>query len=128
MTLPELKAKADAKLVTFWQFLVPKQDAYFAKHGKYFQLLVTPSNAVIDGLDSDFTNNIPSDEKFVIDREFSFATKIPFNIRVNEWVGTGEAGYNAIVVVQLPDGRRFGRERNNLNEDTGWSLLDPTSQ
>lgn len=42
-TLQQIRDKADVVLANFWQALTIKQDAYFAKHGKYFQLLVTNS-------------------------------------------------------------------------------------
>lgn len=121
-TLQQIRDKADTQLAKFWVALSTKQDAYFAKHGKYFQLLVSPVNAVIDGLDTDYVQRVPDDEKFIIDREFSFAEKIPFQIVVDEWVSPdGSAGYKATVYVELPDGRIFTRNRDNLNNDSGWS-------
>ena len=125
MTLAELRDKADAKLVTFWQLLTAKQDAYFAKHGKYFQLLVSPETKVVDGADSDFTLRHPSDEPYQVDVDFPWTDKIPFNIRVDEWVGA-DKGYTAVVEVELPDGRRFTRSRNSKNVDSGWSeIIEP---
>lgn len=112
MTLAELRDKADAKLATFWTLLVSKQNAYYANHGKFFQLLVTPSNTVIDGVDTDFTDNAPSDEPHVIDRDFAFAEKIPFNIRVDEWVAQDRQGFRATVVVELLSGERYTRNRS----------------
>lgn len=125
MTLQQLRDKADAKLVIFWQWLVPKQNAYFAKHGKYFQLLISPENAVIDGVDSDFTNRVPDDEVYTIDRDFSFSEKVPFQLEVHEWVGPEGAGYKAIVWVQLPNGNIYTRSRDNMNNDSGWSKFVP---
>lgn len=124
-TLAQIRDKADTQLAKFWTALQTKQDAYFAKHGKYFQLLVTPSNAVIDGIGSDFSNRVPSDEKFVIDREFAFAEKIPFQIEVHEWVSGKGAGYRAHVYVQLLDGRIFSRNRDNSQVDSGWFEVIP---
>lgn len=120
MTLQELQTKANAKLATFWSLLQTKQDAYFAKHGKYFQLIVSPTNAVIDGLDSDFVATSPSDEVHQIDVDFAFAEKIPFQIRVDEWVGPSGKGYKATVLVKIPDGRIFSRNRDSDNNDSGW--------
>lgn len=120
MTLAELRDKADAKLATFWTALVAKQNAYFAKHGKYFQLLVSPTSDVVDGVDSDFTVRHPSDEMFAVDVDFLSATKIPFNIQVHEWVGA-DKGFTAIVQVKLPNGDVYMRSRNSKNEDSGWA-------
>jgi len=111
MTLTELRDKADAKLATFWSALVTKQNAYHAKHGKFFQLLVSPENAVVDGADSDFTTRNPSDERFAVDVDFAWTEKIPFNITVDEWVGNGIVGFKATVVVELPNGDRYTRSR-----------------
>lgn len=123
-TLAQIRDKADTQLAKFWAALQLKQDAYFAKHGKYFQMLVSPVNAVVDGLDSDYVNRVPSDEVFVVDREFSFAKKIPFQIVVDEWVSPdGTAGYKATVYVQLLDGRIFTRNRDSNQVDSGWSEL-----
>lgn len=119
------KAKAEAKLADFWALLQQKQNAYYAKNGKYFQLLVTPSNTVIDGVESDFSNQAPSDEKFVIDREFSFEEKIPFQIEVHEWTGKDGSGYKAFVYVQLLDGRIFSRNRDSNQIDSGWFEVTP---
>jgi hypothetical protein len=120
MTLAELRDKADARLATFWTALVTKEEAYFAKHGKYFQLLVTPETNVVDGVDSDFTTRHPSDEPYQIDVDFQWATKIPFNIRVDEWVGEKEdKGFEAHVKVMVGEDT-YCRIRNSKNEDTGW--------
>lgn len=133
MTLQELQQKANTKLATFWTALQTKQNAYYAKHGKYFQMLISPIDPVVDGLDSDHVNRIPSDEKSLADRVFTFTEKIPFQIEVNEWQTTDPnniliitgAGYSATVSVQLPDGRVFKRSRDNLNVDSGWYLYEP---
>jgi len=119
MTLAELRDKADAKLVQFWQLLTTKQDAYFAKHGKYFQLLVSPTDSVVDGVDSDFTVRHPSDEPYQVDVDFPWTDKIPFQIEVHEWVGD-DKGYTAYVTIELPNGDIYKRSRNSRNEDSGW--------
>ena len=78
-TLTQIRDKADAKLVEFWTALVPKQEAYKAKHGKYFQLLVT--NTVVDGVDTTFEVRKPNDELHVVDVDFTFSSQIPFHFR-----------------------------------------------
>ena len=120
-TLIAIRDKADIALTEFWQALVPRQDAYFVKHGKYFQLLVT--NSVIDGVDTIFEVRHPNDELHQIDVGFTFNSNIPFSISVNEWIRGNDAGYTAIVVVELLDGRKFTRNRTNLNVDSGWYEL-----
>lgn len=87
-------------------------------------MLVSPETPVVDGADSTFTVRKPSDEKFVVDVEFPWTDKIPFNIRVDEWVGH-DKGYVATAQVELPDGRKFQRSRNSKNEDSGWAEVIP---
>jgi hypothetical protein len=127
MTLLELKQKADPILVDFWVALKAKQDAYFTKHGKYFQLLVSPTTEVIDGADSTFTIRKPTDEKYEVDVSFSWASKIPFQIEVHEWVGEkDDKGY--MVIVNVSVGKDiYRRIRNSKNEDTNWFKLEPKS-
>lgn len=119
MTLAQLKTKANAKLGEFWTALQTKQDAYFAKHGEYFQLLVT--DPVVDGEDTTWVIKHPSDETHAVDVDFSFNSPIPFAISVDVW-GLYEArGYSATATVELPDGRKFSRTRQHTGEDTDWN-------
>lgn len=118
MTLTQLRNKADAVLANFWVELQAKQDAYFAKHGKYFQLLITDD--VVDGVDTAFMVRTPNDELHAIDVDFTFNSPVPFSISVDEWVGDTR-GYSATATVQLPDGRKFRRSRDINNVDSGWN-------
>lgn len=118
MTLTQLKNKADAVLADFWTELHAKQDAYFAKHGKYFQLLITDD--AVDGVDTTFVIRKPNDELHPVDVDFTFNSPVPFSISVDEWVGETR-GYSATATVQLPDGRKFRRSRDINNVDSGWN-------
>ena len=109
MTLNQLKTKANTKLGEFWNLLLPKQEAYFLKHNKFFQLLVT--SPVVDGADTTFVVTKPNDEKHPIDVDFEFNSPIPFAISVDEWVGK-TAGFSITATVELPDGRVFTRSRS----------------
>lgn len=117
MTLTQLRNKANAVLANFWAELQTKQNAYFAKHGKYFQLLITDD--VVDGVDTTFMVRTPNDELHAIDVDFTFNSPVPFSISVDEWVGETR-GYSATATVQLPDGRKFRRTRDINNVDSGW--------
>lgn len=125
MTLTQLKAKADIVLTAFWTVLKTKQDAYFAKHGKYFQLLISPTGIVVDGVDTNFDVRYPSDVMFVDDVSFSFTSKVPFQIHVDEWVGPQGKGYSATVWAQLPTGDIYTRSRNSDSIDSGWYKYEP---
>ena len=121
MTLQELQTKANAKLADFWTALQPKQDAYFAKHGKYFQLRIT--NTVVDGADTVFEVRKGLNEPHPVDVDFEFNSPIPFAISVNNWDGA-TVGYSASAVVELPDGRQYRRTRDLNQVDSGWYLID----
>lgn len=124
MTLLEFKQKADIVLIDFWKALKLKQDAYFAKNGKYFQLLISPSSKVLDGLDSNFITTSPNDEKFLTDMSFSWTSKIPFQISVDEWVGETR-GYSATASVVI-NGKTYQRTRDINKNDTGWNEATST--
>jgi len=119
MTLQELRDKADAKLVQFWQLLQTKQDAYFAKHGKYFQLLISPESPVLDGVDSDFSVRLVEENTYTADVNFSWSDKIPFQIEVDAQTDGTNHSYLASVVV-VYNGQAYKRTRTSGNEDSGW--------
>lgn len=123
MTLQQLKTKANAKLTDFWDALSTKQDAYYAKHGKYFQLLVT--SPVVDGADTTFEVTHPNDEKHLVDVDFDFTAPVPFQISVDEWVGNESIGYSATATVELPNGNKYTRTHYNDGRDTNWDLVVP---
>lgn len=124
MTLAELKTKADPVLVSFWTILKTKQDAYFAKHGKYFQLLVSPTNTVSDGADSVFTVRKVSDDSFAADVDVPFLSTIPFQISVIDWTRYSDRGYFAEVTAVVA-GTTYKRIRHNNGDDTGWYKYSP---
>jgi len=108
MTLGQLQTKANAKLVPFWQMLIDKQPSYFLKHGKFFQLLIT--SRVVDGADTNWILQHPSDEVHQIDVDFPWSDTIPFQISVDEWVGE-DRGFFTTATVELPNGDRYRRTR-----------------
>lgn len=123
-TLKQVRDKADAKLVQFWQMLTDKQNTYFAKHGKYFQLLVTGGRVVENDGEYDFQLRSPSDEKFAIDVDFPWTDRLPFEIEVHEWVGPNGIGYKATVTVEW-QGQTFSRHRDSDQNDSGWFEIIP---
>ena len=120
MTLAQLKTKANAKLATFWTELQTREDAYFAKHGKYFQLLVG-SNLTLDGADTAFSVVSPSDETHIVDIDTAWSDTVPFQIQVHEWMGE-TIGYKGIVTVNH-EGTLYRRERDSANVDSGWYVV-----
>jgi hypothetical protein len=118
-TLQQVRDKANAKLSTFWSALQTRQNAYFAKHGKYFQLRAG-SNLTLDGGDTAFSVVSPSDEKHTIDIDYAWSDTVPFQIRIDEWVGVGnDRGYRAMVTINH-EGTLYRRTRDSNNVDSGW--------
>lgn len=111
MTLTEITDKADAQVTPFWAELITRQDAYYTKHGKYFQLLRSPQTKVVDGADNDFSTTHPSDESKQTDVQFNWVSKIPFNISIHTYASVGEQGYRAEVSIELPNGDIYTRNR-----------------
>ena len=125
-TLKQIKTKADSRLTEFWQALVMKQDAYFAKHGKYFQLLVT--SPVVDGEDTTFVVRKADDEHHLVDVDFEFNSPIPFQIEVTQWEGSdhlarSQFGYKAKVQVTVLNGTEYKRVHASDGRDSGWSKV-----
>jgi hypothetical protein len=116
-TLEEVRNKANTKLADFWTKLQARQDAFYAKHGRYFQLLAG-SELTESGADTTFTVRLPSDETKVVDIDTSWSETVPFQIEVHVWDGA-TPGYKAYVYI-LYNGERYGRDRDNLGTDTGW--------
>lgn len=120
-TLQQVRDKANAKLATFWSALQTREDAYFVKHGKYFQLIVG-SALTVDGEDTPFSVVLPSDEPYVVDIDTSWSDTVPFKIQVHEWVGN-DRGYTAYVSV-LHGTDEYQRRRDSQNNDSNWFLID----
>jgi hypothetical protein len=128
MTLSELQQKANPVLLDFWNTLQARQDAYFAKHGRYFQLLVSPEIKVIDGVDSTFSVRTPSYEQNIADYQLTYSALVPFQIEVHQYKSPNSFGYIAIVTAELLDGRTFKRSRTSEGVDSGWYEHKPVGQ
>lgn len=112
--------RADPSFDSFWDELVIEQDAYFASNGKYFQLL-EDSGIPHNGYEKNFTKRIPSDETHIEDVNFSFSSKIPYQVAIHERVGNEGNGYKMIATFTLADGKIYQRTRDSDLSDTGWN-------
>lgn len=121
-SLQQIRNKADAKLLVFWDALMIRQEAYHLLHDNYFQFRLT--NNVVDGVDSDFIFEHPDDQIWPDDVAFSFPDKIPFQLVCTPF-GGGEIdhmrGFRLQVFVELLDGRRFTRWRELTDTRTRTS-------
>ena len=124
MTLLELQQKANPVLANIWSVIQTRQASYFANHGKYFQLLVTPDTEVVGGADSPFTIRHPSDAQFIVDIDVPWASTIPFQISVDTTDGPDGHGYSATVTAKVGV-KIYQRTRDHTNADTGWSEIIP---
>jgi hypothetical protein len=123
-TLAQVRDKANAKLTTFWSALQTRQNAYFTKHGKYFQLLAG-SDLTLDGADTTFSVVSPSDEVHTIDIDYAWSDTVPFRIEIHEWLGGfAGTGYRGVVTVNH-EGTLYRRERDSDNVDSGWYVVIP---
>lgn len=123
-TLTQIRDKANAKLATLWPVIQAKEASYFAKHGKYFSLMATQE--VADGVDTTISPIHPHDEQHQADVQLTFDTPVPFQLRIDEWVGPSGAGYVATVRIKLLNGTIYTRSRDINDNDTGWSVFKPT--
>lgn len=120
-TLKQVRDKANAKLETFWGALSTRQDSYFAKHGKYFQLLVG-SELTQDGADTSFSVVLPSDETNIIDIDTSWTDTVPFQLSVHST--NGPDGHSYIGRVRIKHNEDiYQRTRDSFGNDSGWNLL-----
>ena len=124
-TLTEVRNKANTKLATFWSALQTRQDAYFSKHGKYFQLLAG-SDLTLDGLDTQFSVVSPSDEAYTLDIDYTWTDTIPFRIEIHEWNGS-DKGYTGIATINYQS-TLYRRMRDSNNVDSGWFIVQQIPQ
>jgi hypothetical protein len=123
LTLTELRNKANTRLAEIWPLIVAKQDAYFTKHSKYFQKVIT--NQPVDEEEFAWVDQPPSDEKHPTDAVLVIdGGALPFAIRIDEWVGE-TVGWSANVTVELANGDKYTRTRDYQNNDTNWSKIEP---
>lgn len=123
-TLVQIRDKANAKLATMWTELKTRQEAYFQKHRRYFQLRAS-SNLVADGVDTPFSLVPPSDEAFVVDLGGAWTDSVPFQIIVDAFYEEKKRGYTATVYIKLLNGDIYTRSRTLLDERTVGKIFDP---
>ncbi len=121
-TLQEIRNKADAKLVDIWNILLPKEQAYYAKYGRYFGMNWSPVLKVVDGVDTNFVLNPPSKFFEAADVDFD-AGVIPFQIKIICHDGPDGKGFTAWVKVELLNGDTYQRAKGYgfYGETIPWS-------
>lgn len=109
MTLAEIRTKVDNWLADKWvNVIVPKEEAYFAKHGRYFGMNWSPSTEVVDGVDTPFVFNQPS--RFFVAEDALFSVPdIPFQIQIICHDGPTGKGFTGKARVKLLNGDVYMR-------------------
>lgn len=127
-TLAEIQTKANTKLQQLWDtHIIPKQTAYWNKHGTFFGFNWTPSADVIDGVDTDFGEiQRPSRKHVAVDVQFPLTEQVPFQVQIMRHVSDVHS-FTAFVRVKLLDGRVFWRNRKATPVITPavWNNDDP---
>lgn len=131
MTLNQLKTKADTVLLDIWTAIVNKEDAYFAKHGRYFGLNWTPATPVVDGVDTDL-GELQKPSRFFDEADVSFPVnyKTPFQIQIIRHDGPEGQGYTAWARATLPNGDVYMRSkgRGAHSQDNPWFKYEDITQ
>lgn len=126
-TLNQIKTKVDAFLADLWtNRIVPKQEAYFAKHGRYFGLRVTSASVPTDDVDVVAEKNIDPNEPHPEDYDFTIPSPLPCVLSVHQH---GAAGFTATVVVKVLD-KMYSRQKSygSINNDRAWhEVVTPTT-
>jgi hypothetical protein len=92
-TVEQIQASVDNFLDNIWPDLVSAQDAYFALHGTYIQLLPTPETLPAEGATVDFTIRLDPLEQWGDDFSFTVSTKIPCQIAMSNFGNNTQHGF-----------------------------------
>ena len=126
-TLAQVKSKANPLLLNLKGKIDTWEDRFYAKHGRYFQLLVTPSTKVQDGADVDLVVRHPSDvvAPHEIELDVQWGQKYPFQIEVQTHQLGDVWDYTIRVQIEV-NGITYERQvsKNGLAPTYNWRRLD----
>lgn len=118
-TLQEIRTKVDTFLADLWvNTIVPKQEAYFIKHGRYFGLRVTSETIPEDDVDVAGSVNVDPAEPHPEDYSFTLPSLLPCVLSIHQH---GSAGFTATVVVKVL-GKTYSRQKSygTVDNDKAW--------
>jgi hypothetical protein len=127
MTLAEIRTKVDNWLADKWvNVIVPKEQAYFAKHGRYFGMNWSPVAEVTDGTDTAFVFNQPSRFFVAQDVDVTFPS-IPFQLQIICHDGPTGKGFTGWAKVKLLNGDVYLRSQGygEYGETNPWFKFIP---
>ena len=127
-TLSEVRTKVDDKLAQLWPIIVNKQDTYFSNHGRYWQGILTPSNVIADGIDTDIEPNLrPTDqqESWLDMFEAQLPTKLPMQFQIDTYSSPLGHGFVATVYVKF-NNNIYTRSKGIGPEDRdqAWHIVE----
>jgi hypothetical protein len=125
-TFLQIRTKVDGWLADKWvNVIVPKEQAYFAKHGRYFGMNWSPTTKVEEGTDTAFVFNQPSRFFVAEDALFSVPT-IPFQIQIICHDGLTGKGFTAWAKVKLLNGDTYLRSKGygEYGTDNPWFKIE----
>lgn len=127
-TLAQIRTKVDYFLADLWvNEIVPKEEAYFAKHGRYAQILVSPTTPVADDATATFVKRPPTDEQFESDFTFQIVSPVPAQIEIHTHNNGGQHGFTAHVWVEVL-GKRYHKSKNYKFGDADMAWHEVTRQ
>lgn len=110
-TLQQIRNKVDAFLADLWvNKIVPKEEAYFALHGHYAQVLKSPEVMPEDDSEDFYIKRPPPDELYPDDFEFEIATPIPAQFEIHTYDKRPDHGFVGHVYVKV-NGKVYHRAK-----------------
>ena len=99
---PATRDKIETFRDAFAAIIVPKQNAYFATHGRYWQGVIMPTTLPVEGADTDPDGSVkPTDQAeswadfFGVD----LPAKFPCRLRIDAYNGPEGQGYTVTALV-----------------------------
>lgn len=127
-TLAQIRDKVDTFLADLWvNKIVPKQEAYFAQHGRYAQVLISPTTPLEDGAEGTFELRPAHYEQFIADFTFTIDVPIPMQIEIHQHQRGNEFGFTAFAWVVV-NGKTYRRAKNYQfgHDDEPWREMPIT--
>lgn len=122
---PQKEARDNAAIEAIKNHLAQKQDAFFQLHGRYFQLLRSPSVKADHDDEKVHEKVTPPGEKFAEDVPEVQIGNLPFQLEVHVYSGGGEEpGYEFVLFREFDSLPHFRRIDPKKKTDTDWQPIN----
>ncbi len=123
------RARSDAMLNGLWNSIQARENAYFNKHGRYFQGLLTPRTVRNTDGAPDLTRRPTDQAESWADAGFVLPASVPASIEIHVYDGPLGKGYTAILHYKV-GGKEFTKARSMGPESArrthGWKeVVEP---